>query len=301
MRFFQAPGKGAVRPALWGAGKLVAIFVALAFAFYTGFRFPSDWSVNYFQPGWQDGIYRRALVGTLLYPLGCLRFSINAIYLIQCSIMVAMLTLALSCAWRYGQLWALLVFLVTAAGGFLFNMTGYADQLLYLMAAGSVLLAPRSPLTAGAVMAASVTVHEEGLVLLPPLVAAYCCMTGDRDWRRWMRLFVPPGVMGGVVFVMVRGIRQQAVDTFYARAGACGLSVVRQDYYFDISNWSYFGNYYGTDYHYWQHRLVPLVFLACALVIAIGQKLPLGRLEKLVVAGACLSPLLMGFTAWDLE
>lgn len=294
----HTPGPRPAAQAVWAA--LVA--GALLYSFFSGFRMPSDWAINYYQPAWQDGIYRRALIGTLLYPLGCLRFDIAAIYTMQLAVLGALLGLALACAWRYRLLWALLFFFAGASGGLLFNLTGYVDPLLYLMALGSLLLARRHPNAAAALMAASLLVHEAALLLVPPLVAAGLCLSGEYGGRRWLRLFLPTAVMAVVVYVAVASIvQEQAVQNFYAAAAACGFEVRRHDYYFDLPSWSSFGYYYGTDRYYVMRKLAPLLLLSWALVSAIGQQRPLRAWEKMVLAVACLSPLLLGFVAWDGE
>ena len=52
-----------------------ALALALLLALYVGLRLPNLWSLNYYIPGAFDGFWRRGLLGTVLYPLGALRFS----------------------------------------------------------------------------------------------------------------------------------------------------------------------------------------------------------------------------------
>jgi hypothetical protein len=69
---------------------LFVILLAYALAFTNGFRMPNLWSVNYFLPSLFEGFYRRSLLGTLLFPLGEVRFNYYTIASIQISIFVCL-------------------------------------------------------------------------------------------------------------------------------------------------------------------------------------------------------------------
>jgi hypothetical protein len=69
---------------------LLVILLAYVLAFTNGFRMPSLWSINYFLPSMFEGFYRRSLLGTLLFPLGELRFNYYTIASIQITIFIGL-------------------------------------------------------------------------------------------------------------------------------------------------------------------------------------------------------------------
>src|SRR5215831_12505915 len=73
----------------------VGLFLSLLIALYVGFRAPSLWSVNYYIPSVFDGFWRRSLLGTLLYPLGALRFDYHFVAALQGLVLLVLMVLAL--------------------------------------------------------------------------------------------------------------------------------------------------------------------------------------------------------------
>src|SRR5215468_10239044 len=105
------------------------LILGLALALYVGFRLPSLWSVNYYIPSVFDGFWRRSLLGTLLYPLGSLRFHYHFLVTLQALVLLALLALLLGHAMRSHIRIKLvtILFLLGPAGGYLFHEVGYVD------------------------------------------------------------------------------------------------------------------------------------------------------------------------------
>lgn len=68
--------------------------IALAYAFFSGINGADDWGMQYYRPSFFDGFYRRALIGTLLYPFGRLRFDDTFINVIKFTVTVLLLAFA---------------------------------------------------------------------------------------------------------------------------------------------------------------------------------------------------------------
>src|SRR5262245_7372899 len=118
------------------------LILGLAIALYVGFRAPGLWSVNYYIPSAFDGFWRRSLLGSLLYPLGTLRFDYRFVASVQALVLLSLVALLVVHAWRSDLRIKLLaiLFLVGPAGGYLFHEVGYVEQLLYLMLVAALAL-----------------------------------------------------------------------------------------------------------------------------------------------------------------
>lgn len=153
---------------------LVVLFATIIYAFYTGFRAPSLWSVNYYQVSYLDGFYRRALLGTFLYPLGCIRFDYFFIAKVQILILLLALSLFIYFGVKNRAFLVQSVFFLSAAGGYLFHEVGYVDQLLWIVAALAIWALDRNRLyLAASLLCLSVMAHEMAIFTAVPIMLAY--------------------------------------------------------------------------------------------------------------------------------
>lgn len=116
----------------------LALICAIAYAFYTGFRAPGLWTSNYWQVSFADGFFRRALIGTLLLPLGCERFDYFTIEAIQFVVLSIALALFVYLGVKCREYITLCGFFISAAGGYFFHEAGYAEQFLWMFAAAAI-------------------------------------------------------------------------------------------------------------------------------------------------------------------
>jgi hypothetical protein len=142
-------------------------FFALIFACYQGFRAPSKWSVNYYIPGFFDGIYRRALLGTILTVFGDSRFNYYFIASIQICVFLAILGILISLAIKsnVNKKIFYILYLVAPTGSYLFHEIGYVEQLLYLLLLVSVLNRSLGLV----IMLSSIMIHEIALFTTIPI------------------------------------------------------------------------------------------------------------------------------------
>ncbi len=270
------------------------LILGLVIALYVGFRVPSLWSVNYYIPSIFDGFWRRSLPGTLLYPVGDLRFDYHFVAALQALVLVALLVLLIMHAWRSGLRIKILtiLFLVGPAGGYLFHEVGYVEQLLYLMLIAA--LALENKWLSVVLMALALFVHEMAAFTVIPLYLA-SLVVGDRT-----RIAIVHGLLLLAVFVVIY-LFYQTVDPAYVERlmqviKAHGGYTPRADYY-AVFRSQLTGPapkvYFAIADLY---RLATAIGLAAAAAAAFLWK---GPVPALCVLGACLMPLVMGFLGWD--
>jgi hypothetical protein len=269
------------------------LILGLVIALYVGFRVPSLWSVNYYIPSIFDGFWRRSLLGTLLYPLGTLRFDYHFVAALQAVVLAVLLGLLVAHAWRSSPRIKVLtlLFLVGPAGGYLFHEVGYVEQFLYLMLIAALALDSRWP--GVLLMALALLVHEMAAFTVIPLYLA-ALVVGDRT-----RTAILHGLLLLAVFVVIY-LFFHTVDAAYVERlmqviKAQGYSP-RADYYAVFRHpltGAAPGNYFVVADSY---RLATAFALGAFAAAAFVWR---GTLPALVVLGACLAPLVMGFFGWD--
>jgi hypothetical protein len=270
------------------------LILGLVIALYVGFRAPSLWSVNYYIPSAFDGFWRRSLLGTLLYPLGALRFDYRFLASLQALVLLALLALMIVHAWRSDLRVKLLtlLFLIGPTGGYLFHEVGYIEQVLYLMLVAALALEDKR--FGLLLMALALFVHEMAAFTVIPLWLAWLVVEGR------VRTAVLHGLVLLAVFVVIYFFFQ-TVDAAHierlmqAIKDTAGYTP-RADYY-AVFRHQLTGpapkNYFAiTDWY----RLATALALAGLAAAAFLWK---GAVVALCVLGACLAPLAMGFLGWD--
>jgi hypothetical protein len=283
---------------------LAALFISVCYAFYRGFHAAGLWTVNYYQAGYFDGFSRRALLGTLFTPFGCLRFDYFFIEPMQFLVLCAGLGLLLYHGIKNREYAALAVFFVSAAGGYFFDEVGYPEQFLWLLAAATLYaLKHDRNFLAATCLCLAIMVHEMALLSVLPLVLAWWAMQKKETVRSGMTIFLPPLL----VFVILTAWFQTVPDSITARyfetASNCGYPVMRKDY-FDIYHSQFAGDNakrfsYGADQFI--TAVMPVLALAGVLVFSIRKKLGLSPLRQTVIGLCCVSPLLLGIFGSDSE
>lgn len=166
--------------------KLLNFFLILSvvLAAYIGARMPNQWSMNYYMPSFFEGFYRRGLVGTILYPLGDLRFSQDFIHIFQIGVFIVLLMMGLRYAYQTTIAHKLLIilFFLAPTGGYLFHEIGYPEQLLYLVLI--VALNIHVKWLALVMMMASLFIHEEALFTTIPIYFVYLLV--NRASVKWL-------------------------------------------------------------------------------------------------------------------
>jgi hypothetical protein len=270
------------------------LILGLAIALYVGFRLPSLWSVNYYIPSAFDGFWRRSLLGTLLWPLGALRFDYRFLASLQALVLVALLAVLIVHAWRSDLRAKLLtiLFLLAPTGGYLFHEVGYVEQVLYLMLVAA--LALRNQRLGLVLMALALFVHEMAAFTVIPLWLAALVVAGRYQ----------TAIRHGLLLVAVFAV----IYLFFQTVDAAHIDRLMQAIK-DTAGYTPRADYYAI----FRHQLVgpaPKIYFAVTdwyrLVTALALALLAGAafLRQSVVAAecvlvACLAPLAMGFLGWD--
>jgi hypothetical protein len=280
----------------------IALGLAVALAFLGGFRMPGLWSTNYYIPSIFDGFWRRSLLGTLLSPLGDLRFDYAFLAALQFAVLLALLVLLIRRALAGPPRLTVLVvlFLAGPAGAYLFHEVGYVEQVLYLLLVGAV--AVRDPRSGGLLMVAALFVHEMAAFTVIPIWLAHLVVVQDRDGAA-VRQALVCAVVFGVIYVFFQEAAASDIDRLLDRIRSAAGYQPRVDYY-EVFRHALTGprqqNYFHRAFAY---------KLAMVLAIAVLAALPFLRArlswravaDGLCVLAACAAPLLLGLFGWDTQ
>ncbi len=290
------------RPARRDPIRFILIF-AVVLAFYRGFRRPNVWSSYYYEIGMFDEIFRRSLAGTFLQPLGCQRFNINVVAIVQVLVMAAGLFLLLRQAVKAKLEVYLAVFFLSQAGDFMFNEIGYIDQLLYLAVPAGVLFMTRGRYVASTVMAVlALLTHEIAIVVVLPLfLLATLLIDDDRTGRRVLVLVSACIVVFGVQTLFFQTYPSTVLARYSARRAACGFPDVRPDFVkiFTLSYNDRFQMYF--TYTELLFAVVPLLGTAAVVAVLFTRRLRFRVVRGVTVFTAGAAPLVLGFAGWDTQ
>lgn len=292
------------------------LILSLCFAGYAGCRMPSFWSVNYYLPSFFEGFYRRGLMGTLLYPLGELRFNYYVISTIQITVFILLLGAVLYYAFsraNFSRKIIFILFFLSPAGGYLFHLIGYTDHLLYLLL--FVALFCRARWVGLILMVASLFIHEEALLTTVPIYLTYLLI--QRVSMKWL-LFnaVVIGFAFLIITLFLQTVSPSHIEQFMQHVVHAFGPFARTEYYLTFNNCyttqaltntfvDLQGKIARPPQGYYGFLYFEIVVVALfSLLIAkqfIHKENGLWRnmLYFVAVWGACLSPLLLVFFGID--
>lgn len=280
---------------------IVLMCLSIAIAFFKGFRLPNMWSANYFEVSILDGIFRRSLIGTFLYPLGCERFDYRVIAPIQGVIFgAALLTLLWQAIKARVEVFVALFFL-SDVGGFTFNVLGYPEFLIYLWAAFVIYLLKRGFVWASSIcMAASILAHEQAIFTAIPLVVLSCLLIDNEfRWRRLGKLIAPSACLFVVQWLWFQSYPDSTLTHYAAMRSECGFPIVRMDY-LDALHAAYRAR---MSFYFSSAQQIFALPMLGVLAVTIGYSVSDRYVRRIAIwllaAGACCAPLLQGLAGWD--
>ena len=282
---------------------LASLFFGYAVALINGFRMPNLWSINYYIPSMLEGFYRRSLMGNITFFLGDLRFQYHTIALIQLLIFIALnIVIIRTCLKSDTSLkWIWLLFLLSPAGGYLFNEVGYIEQLLFLVL--FLAINSNTKIISGILIIASIWIHEMALFTTIPLYLAYLIMQ-KRSWKEIIFVAAGSTLLFLTIYIFFQTIPLDKLQQYLNTASHSTNYEVRVDYYNVFSN-----QFMGERFQwYYSTREVANILLISPLwiIIAIGfahiSHPPLHQ-KSLFFIGfiTCSLPLLLGLFGWDVH
>ena len=279
------------------------LFISILYAFYSGFRAPNLWSVNYYQASFMDGFYRRALAGTVLVPFGCERFDYFFIQKIQFLVLILALGLLVFLGIKSREFITLGIFFASSAGGYFFHEVGYIEQLLWLMAALIILAIRNNRIYfAAAGLCLSIMVHEMALFMVLPIALAFMVVHKIGSLSLAIRVFMPSLVTFLILYKWFQVVPVSTIMQYFEHASSCGYPVIRTDY-FSIYQSQFLGQ--RAQMYYSVQQLIlgifPVVILAAGLVISVRKKLSFSWMQSGFILLCCVSPILLGFFGWDTD
>lgn len=280
---------------------LLVMVLAYVLAFTNGFRMPNLWSINYFLPSLFEGFYRRSLLGTLLFPLGELRFNYYTIASIQITIFIglniALVYQSLKAQGPARWLWPL--FLLSPAGGYFFHEIGYVDQVLYLVLLLAMSL--QSRVKAGLLMIASLFIHEMALFTTLPVYFAWSIYQG-KTIRSVMKTAGLALIVFSLIYLFLQTSSTASLTQFLDQAARLSNYAMRADYY-DVFRLSFVGGIYQVPYmprEIINHLLlIPLWAMAGWCFAQQGKDVSDKRRLFAIGSLASFFPILLGIFGWD--
>ena len=277
-------------------------------AFCTGFYMPSIWVTNYYTVSFFDGFFRRALIGTFLYPFGDARMHYHFIASVQLLVGAGLLAFVLRKVLTVQQSVAYILYLVSAFflsrwGAFFFGMQGHPEWLMYLVALLS--LSVKSSAARVGLLASTVWMHEMAVFTCLPLWFALEYLWFERRKTAWLGLAACAASFL-VIYFIFQSVSAETLLQYYQRLNDSSylpaydyLEVFRSglaDEKFKVFGW------------YGQKDAFRIQGLYLELALALGGILAAGmwahgknRFHTAIIFGAALAPLLMGWFAYDVN
>lgn len=290
-------------------GSVLALCAANAFC--TGFYMPNIWAQNYYALSFFDGFFRRALIGTLLYPFGDLRLNYHFISFIQVSVGACLLFMVLRrmlamkhlnvCIYIY-----VCVFLFSHYGAFFFNTQGYPEHVMYLL----VLLSfgVENSVFRVLLVASTVWIHEMAVFTSFPLWFAIEWIYFD---RRKTALAGLAACLASfvVIYIFFQTVEQSVADDYVQFLSAATAYVPKYEYV-DVFRDDFLGERFQWASYYYEDgpfrtggeslQLAFMFFMACGLA-AINGRQGKSFLAAASIFCAALAPLLMGWFGYDIN
>ena len=279
---------------------IACLIFSICWAFYTGFRAPNLWSINYYQISWLDGFYRRGLLGTLIYPSGCWRFNYYFIEMLQFLVLGFTLGMFICGGYKNNAIAILIIYFCSAAGGYFFHEVGYVDQLLWIFTFLTIIaLHNKRNLLASLLMLASVMMHEMALFIVIPLVWVYVIISRGYSAGNLLKVFTPSLLFFLLLYLFFQAVPTETIRQYFERAVSCGYSINRKDF---LSIYEYSFEQRARFFYTKEQialMLLPMAVLAGILVSAAGKVMPLGIFARITIYLCCLIPFALGYWGKD--
>ena len=286
-------------------------------------RAPNEFSMAHWLFDYRFGFMKRGLVGSICSAVSGLTgqpMTARVILVLSAILMVGFVSMLLVLLWRTmtrlpGQPARWLVALVFASSPFVVlsaHFFGYFDGLVYLLAAGAVLLVLAGrPFAGGLVSAVAILVHESYLLVALPLVAMASflhCRAGRTraEWLRHATALTLPVMAFLLISLSLKDshleLRRQLIDYLG------GFDFV-QKMHVNVAHWHTTSFLYFWDYqspHFRERLFEPAALASCLptlltllLFAHTAFRLRPFALESMFLILAVLAPLALHTVAWD--
>ncbi|MDR1827102.1 MAG: hypothetical protein LBR29_02090 [Methylobacteriaceae bacterium] len=286
----------------WAVPMAILVLLAYIVAMYVGFRLPNLWSANYYLPSFQEGFYRRGLVGALMYYLGDMRFDYYVTMYISFALFGLVAILVFFKVLKNGHIaWIFTLFLLSPYGGYAFHTIGYIDYLLMLLLFLAVAINNR--IVGIILLTVSLFIHEQTVFTTIPAYFAYRLYRGDRLFSLVPYAFIMLAIIGAFS-IYCQEIPGETIGAFMDKVRQKINYPFRDDFYwhfpetFSVKT-ARLDRYYNlVDAHNIAY-LIPLAAVVGYLFSSRGDTPAEQVFMAAVGIFACAAPLLMGALAWD--
>jgi hypothetical protein len=210
---------------------IVLLCVAIASAFYVGFRLPNAWATTLSSVSITDGFHRRFVVGTLLRPLAIATDYDYWLYAaFEFAVLAGLIAIVVRSALRTTSIerrLLIVAYFLLPTGGFLFHEVGYFEQELYLLLFVAIWLVRKQRLIAAtAVMAVCPYIHEIAILTTLPIFGLV--VLRELPFRRAAIMTAIPAIVNGIVLLLPPA-SEGAVATLTATLQQSRFATIRTD------------------------------------------------------------------------
>ncbi|MBQ9578514.1 MAG: hypothetical protein IJR28_03160, partial [Ottowia sp.] len=263
---------------------------------------------NYYTVSFFDGFFRRALIGTFLYPFGDARMHYHFIASVQLLAGVGLLVFVLYKALAVRREMAYILYLVCAFflsrwGAFFFGMQGHPEWLMYLVALLS--LSVKNSAVRVVLLASTVWMHEMAVFTCIPLWFALEYLWFERKKIAWVGLAVCAASFL-VIYLFFQSASAETLLTYYRRLSVANYLPAFD--YIEVFRSGLADEKFKAFGWYGQKDAFRLEGMYLELTLALGCILAAGiwahgknRFYAAIILGAALAPLLMGWFGYDVN
>ena len=283
-----------------------ALLACVFWAFARGFYLPSAWTLNYYLINPFDGFYRRALLGAFLYPFGDLRLHYWFVASIQMIVSAILLFVVLRKIYHIKKGWEfiylyLCAFFLSNYGAFFFGITGHPEFVIYLVTLCAFQV--KNGTLRALMMACSVWIHEMAVFTALPLYFAI-------EYLYFHRRKAAFGAVAlcfasfCAIYLFFQTVDNETIIAYKQFISASDynirfqyLKVFQNDFLGERLKWQ---TYYGDYPMFRKSWCIELCFLLAIMGTIHFFHISCSKyIESSIAFFGALSPLVMGFFAWD--
>jgi len=281
---------------------LMLMITCILISFYKGYHASSMWSTNYYQLSYLDGFVKRAFIGTILYPLGCLRFNYYFIEAIQFIILFTDIALLTYFCIKYKLEPIAIIFFASAAGWFLVNTVGYIEQILWLITFLALLaLEKNRQLIASCLLLISALIHETGFFITIPIAFGYMIIRNNK-LSSYIKMFAPAILATTIIFILFEVSPDSVLLSYPNTIASCGYSNPSLENYLFIYRPVLKNEELSLNY---KSRHLPMLFAILCISYLLRKlyqtELSLPKTKGWLLILCCLAPLILGFYGFDAD
>jgi hypothetical protein len=195
-----------------------------------------------------------------------------------------------------------IIFFLSSAGGYLFNEIGYPEQMIWIVAFLAVLaMEKQRQYIASCLLLISVLIHETSFFITLPIVFSYLIIRKN-TFSTYIKVFAPSVTVFILLFVFFQTTPENTLTSYAKTIADCKYTNTKLSDYLQIYQPIPNGEGLTFDYRINQLHILFMIIIISILLGRLYQKeLSLSWIKGCLLTLCCLTPLLLGFYAWDTD